>query len=262
MRIARFSVADQIAFGVVEGDPAAAPGSADAAHVTAIDGHPFGPFELSAARFPLGEVRLLAPVVPSKVLGIGKNYADHAREMGGEAPADPVVFLKPSTSVVGPDDNVRLPALSAEVHHEAELAVVIGRLVRELPIERAMEAVLGYTCGNDVTARDLQRSDGQWARAKGFDTFCPLGPWIETELDPGDLAVECRVNGGLRQQGRTRDMLHSVAELVSYASAVMTLLPGDILLTGTPAGVGPIVDGDTVEVRIEGIGTLRNPVVA
>jgi 2-keto-4-pentenoate hydratase/2-oxohepta-3-ene-1,7-dioic acid hydratase in catechol pathway len=262
VRIARFSVADQIAFGVLDGDPDAAPGTPGASHVTAIDGHPFGPFELSAARFPLSDVRLLAPVVPSKVVGVGKNYADHAREMGGEAPADPVVFLKPSTAVIGPGDTVRLPALSAEVHHEAELAVVIGRLVRELPIERAMEAVLGYTCGNDVTARDLQRSDGQWARAKGFDTFCPLGPWIETELDPADVSVECRVNGEIRQQGRTGDMLHSVAELVSYVSAVMTLLPGDVLLTGTPAGVGAIVDTDVVEVTIGGVGTLRNTVAA
>jgi 2-keto-4-pentenoate hydratase/2-oxohepta-3-ene-1,7-dioic acid hydratase in catechol pathway len=193
---------------------------------------------------------------------VGKNYAAHAREMGGEAPADPVVFLKPSTSVVGPDDAVQLPALSAEVHHEAELAVVIGRLVREVPIERALEAVLGYTCGNDVTARDLQRSDGQWTRSKGFDTFCPLGPWVETDLDPSDLLVECRVGGELRQSASTASMLHSVAELVSYVSAVMTLLPGDVLLTGTPEGVGPVVDGDVVEVSVGGVGTLRNRVVA
>ncbi len=259
MRIARFSLPTStpsagsgvIAFGVVDDD-----------HVTAIDGHPFAPFELTGARFPLGEVRLLAPVVPSKVLGIGKNYAAHVREMGGPAPADPVLFLKPSTGVVGPGEPIRLPGLSDRVDHEAELAVVIGRLVRELPVERAMEAVLGYTCANDVTARDLQAADGQWTRAKGFDTFCPLGPWIETELDPGDLLVECRVDGELRQSARTSDLLHGVAELVAYVSSVMTLLPGDVLLTGTPAGVGPLVAGQTVEVSIEGVGVLRNPVVA
>src|SRR5262249_16650069 len=182
-------------------------------------------------------------------------------EMGGEAPADPVLFLKPSTAVVGPDDPVRLPSLSSQVHHEGELAVVIGRLVRELPIERAMEAVLGYTCGNDVTARALQRAAGQWRRAKGFDTFCPLGPWVVTDVDPDDLLLRCSVDGQVRQEARTSDLLHPVAELVSYASAVMTLLPGDVLLTGTPAGVGPIVAGDVVEVTVDGIGTLRNPVV-
>ena len=261
MRIARFSVSGQIAFGVVEG-PDAAAGELAAGTVTAIEGHPFAPFELSTARFPLADVRLLAPVVPSKVVGVGKNYPAHAREMGGDAPQDPVLFLKPSTSVVGPEDAVMLPALSREVHHEAELAVVVGRLVNQVPVERALEAVLGYTCGNDVTARDLQRADGQWARAKGFDSFCPLGPWVETDLDPSDLAVECLVDGQVRQSGRTKDMLHSVAELVAYASAVMTLLPGDVLLTGTPAGVGPLQDGDLVEVRIEGVGTLRNRVAA
>ena len=251
MRIARFLVADQIAFGVVDGD-----------RVTAIAGHPFGPFELASTSFPLDEVRLLAPVVPSKVVGVGRNYAAHVREMGAEPPDAPVLFLKPSTAVVGPGEPVRLPSLSAEVHHEAELAVVVGRLVREVPVERALEAVLGYTCGNDVTARDLQRSDGQWARAKGFDTFCPLGPWVETDLDPTDLAVGCRVGGEVRQAGRTSAMLRGVAELVSYVSAVMTLLPGDVLLTGTPEGVGPVRAGDTVEVTVEGVGTLTNPVVA
>jgi 2-keto-4-pentenoate hydratase/2-oxohepta-3-ene-1,7-dioic acid hydratase in catechol pathway len=255
VRIARFSVADRIVFGVVEGEDGDA-------HVTAIDGHPFGPFELTGARFPLADVRLLAPVVPSKVVAVGKNYAAHVKEMGGEAPENPVLFLKPSTSVVGPDDPIRLPPLSDEVHHEAELAVVVGRLVREVPIERALEAVLGYTCANDVTARDLQRADGQWTRAKGFDTFCPLGPWVVTDLDPGDLLVRCTVDDVVRQEARTSALLHPVAELVSYASAVMTLLPGDVLLTGTPAGVGPIVDGDVVEVTVEGIGTLRNPVVS
>ena len=181
--------------------------------------------------------------------------------MATSPPADPVLFLKPSTSVIGPGDAIALPALSNEVHYEGELAVVIGGIVRRVPVERALDVVFGYTCANDVTARDLQRADGQWARAKGFDTFCPLGPWIETELDPSNLAIECRVDGELRQSGSTSDLLRGVAELIAFASAVMTLLPGDVLLTGTPAGVGPIRAGNRVDVTIEGIGTLSNPVV-
>ncbi len=261
MRIARFSAADQTPrYGVIEGDPTDR--SDSGAVITELAGFPLPPFELGTTRHQLGRVRLLAPVVGSKIVAVGKNYADHVREMGGdEPPADPVLFLKPSTSVIGPGDAIALPALSNEVDHEAELAVVIGGIVRRVPVERALEAVLGYTCANDVTARDLQRSDGQWARAKGFDTFCPLGPWIETELDPSALALECRVNGELRQAGSTSDLLRGVAELIAYASAVMTLLPGDVLLTGTPAGVGPIKAGDRVEVTIEGIGTLSNEVV-
>ena len=258
MRICRFSVADQVAFGVIEGH-------GDQQSVVAMTAHPFGPFELSTARFPLAEVRLLAPILPSKVVGIGKNYADHAREMGAEPPAEPVVFLKPSTSVIGPGDAIALPWQSTEVHHEAELAVVISRLCREVPRERAADVILGYTCANDVTARDLQRADGQWARAKGFDTFCPIGPWIETDLgapDTLDLAVECRVDGVLRQSGRTRDLITNVADLVAHVSAFTTLLPGDVILTGTPAGVGPLADGQTVTVDIEGIGTLSNRVVS
>jgi 2-keto-4-pentenoate hydratase/2-oxohepta-3-ene-1,7-dioic acid hydratase in catechol pathway len=255
VRIARFSVEGTPAFGVVDGSPGEE-------QVTVVDGHPFGGVDLTTLRFPLADVRLLAPVLPSKVVGIGRNYADHAKEMGTEVPDEPVVFLKPSTSVVGPGDPIRYPMLTQELHHEAELVVVIGRLVREVPIQRAMEAVLGYTCGNDITARDLQRTDSQWTRAKGFDGFCPLGPWIETDLDPGDISIECHVNGRLRQSARTSDLLHGIAELVSYVSAVMTLLPGDVILTGTPAGVGPLEVGDTVTVDIEGIGELSNRVVA
>ncbi len=260
MRICRFSVRDgagdgEVAFGVLDGE-------GETASVTAIKGHPFGAFEVSTARFPLGEVRLLSPVLPSKVIAIGKNYAEHAREMGGEPPAEPVVFLKPSTSVIGPGDPIPYPALSQEVHHEAELAVVIGRLCREVPIQRAPEVVLGYTAANDVTARDLQRSDGQWTRSKGFDGFCPLGPWITTDLDASDLAISCSVNGELRQDDRTSALIRGVSELVSYVSAVMTLLPGDVILTGTPAGVGVLEVGDEVSVTIEGVGTLTNPVVA
>ena len=257
MRIARFTAAGQTPrFGVLEGDP-----DGPDATITALAGFPLPPFELTDIRIPLAQVRLLQPVVPSKIVAFGKNYADHVAEMGGPAPDDPVLFLKPSTSAVGPDDEIKLPALTREVHHEAELAVVIGAVVRSVPVERALETVLGYTCANDVTARDLQRADGQWARAKGFDTFCPLGPWIETDLDPTDVLVECRVNGDLRQSASTQVLLHSVAELIAFASAAMTLLPGDVILTGTPAGVGPLVDRDVVEAEIEDIGVLRNPVL-
>lgn len=261
MRIARFSRNDTVSFGVVEGDPQNMT-DLSAMTVTAIVGHPFAPFELSGEPMPLSDVRLLAPVLPSKVIGIGRNYADHAREMGGEAPAEPQMFLKPSTSVVGPGDAIELPALSSEVHHEAELAIVIGRLCREVPVHRAAEVVLGFTCGNDVTARDLQRQDDQWARAKGFDTFCPLGPWIATDIDASDLAVTCEVSGDLRQSGRTSQLLSGVAELIAHVSAAMTLLPGDVILTGTPAGVGPLVPGDSVTVAIEGVGSLTNRVVS
>ena len=224
-------------------------------------GHPFSAFEVSTARFPLREVRLLAPVLPSKVIGIGKNYAEHAREMGGEPPAEPVIFLKPSTSVIGPGDPIPYPALTRELHHEGELAVVIGRLCREVPVQRAHEVVLGLTVGNDVTARDLQRSDAQWTRAKGFDGFCPLGPWIVTDLDPSDLEISCAVGGEVRQHARTSDLMRGVPELICYVSAVMTLLPGDVILTGTPAGVGPMEPGDEVSVTIQGVGTLTNTVV-
>lgn len=257
VRIARFTVADQIAYGVVGGDP----DDPASQTVTAMDGHPFAPFTLTQAVFPLAEVRLLPPVLPSKVIGIGKNYAEHAREMGGEAPATPVMFLKPSTSVIGHGEAVLLPEQSQQVEFEGELAVVVGRLAREVPESRVDDVILGYACANDVTARDLQRSDGQWARAKGFDSFCPLGPWIATDVDARDLLLETRVNGDLRQSGRTSQMVHSVADLVQFVSSVMTLLPGDVILTGTPAGVGALSDDDTVTVSIEGIGSLTNQVV-
>ncbi|NHC13505.1 fumarylacetoacetate hydrolase family protein [Motilibacter deserti] len=259
MRIARFSRGDAVSFGVVNGE-AAQPASLT---ITPIAGHPFAPFQLAGEPVPLSDVRLLAPVLPSKVVGVGKNYADHAREMGGEAPAEPPIFLKPSTAVAGPRDAIVLPPGHGEVHHEAELAVVIGRLCREVPRERAADVILGYTCANDVTDRDLQKKDGQWARAKGFDTFCPLGPWIETDVAPDDdRAVGCTVNGETRQDGRTSDLLMGVADLVALVSAAFTLLPGDVILTGTPAGVGPIVPGDDVAVTIEGVGTLSSRVVA
>ena len=257
MRIARYAVDGDVSFGVVQGPPDADPADLVVAQVA---GHPFAPLEPTGRVDPLPSVRLLAPVLPSKVVCIGKNYADHVAEMGGQAPPAPVMFLKPSTSVVGPGDPVVLPRDSERVDHEAELAVVIGRLCRDVPRERALEVVLGYTCANDVTARDHQAADGQWTRGKGHDTFCPLGPWVETELEPGDLRVRCEVDEVLRQNGRTRDLLHDVPALVEWVSRVMTLLPGDVLLTGTPAGVGPLAAGQVVSVEVEGVGTLSNPV--
>jgi 2-keto-4-pentenoate hydratase/2-oxohepta-3-ene-1,7-dioic acid hydratase in catechol pathway len=272
VRIARFAHGSDVGYGIVEevqpdGAAAAVTGAdADGLVVAELMGHPFGigdeSIRLTGSRYPLPDVRLLAPVLPSKVVAIGKNYADHAREMGGEPPDDPVIFLKPSTAVVGPRDPIIYPAqLSERVDFEGELAVVIGRLCRHVPPERVPEVIFGYTCANDVTARDLQARDGQWARAKGFDTFCPLGPWIETDVDPADLELTTMVNGEIRQNSSTSLLLHDVSALVTYVSAVMTLLPGDVLLTGTPAGVGSLKDGDEVSVTIEGIGTLTNEVV-
>ncbi len=269
MRIARYTSGDGAAFGVVEGDLPAGGGS-DGLTVRRIAEHPFAPFEIVGEPQPLADVRLISPVLPSKVTAIGKNYADHVKEMATVFPTrddePPIIFLKPSTSVVGPNDAVRYPTgVSKEISYEGELAVVIARLCREVPVERAADVILGYTCANDVTARDLQRAEGQWARAKGFDTFCPLGPWIET--DPGsalgqDLAITSTVNGELRQAGRTSQMLRSVAEIIAFITEAMTLLPGDVVLTGTPAGVGLVQPGDEMSVTIENIGTLTNRVVA
>jgi len=250
VRICRVSLDDDLFFGVVEGEA-----------VILMNGHPFGGLEPLGQIVPLTDVRLIAPVLPSKVIAVGRNYAEHAQEMGNEVPAEPMIFLKPSTSVIGPGEPITLPWQSERVDHEAELAVVIGRLCRDVPEDRVDEVVLGYTCANDVTARDLQKTDGQWGRAKGFDSFCPLGPWIETEFDFDDARVVCRVNGKVRQEGSTGQMVRGVRELVAWISSVMTLIPGDVILTGTPAGIGPIHAGETVEVEIDGIGTLSNPVV-
>ena len=218
-------------------------------------------FETLDERVPLSEVNLLAPVIPrSKVVAIGKNYRDHAAEMGGEAPAEPLLFLKPNTSVIGPGDSIVIPKQSSQVDHEGELAIVIGSIAKNVAEADAASVIFGYTVANDVTARDLQKTDGQWARAKGFDTFCPLGPVIETEFDPTGKKIEVRVGGEVRQSGVLDDMVHSIAAIVAYASSVFTLLPGDVILTGTPAGVGPILSGEIVEVEIEGIGVLPNPV--
>ncbi|MCW2908957.1 MAG: 5-carboxymethyl-2-hydroxymuconateDelta-isomerase [Actinomycetia bacterium] len=273
MRIARFAKGGEVAYGVVgeaqaDGAGAARPvaGVAGLSVIAELRGHPFSPgkggVQFTGATFPLDDVRLLAPVLPSKVVAVGRNYADHAREMGGEPPAEPVLFLKPSTAVVGHGDQIAYPVkLTQRVDYEGELAVIIGRLCREVPAAQAAEVIFGYTCANDVTARDLQARDGQWTRAKGFDTFCPLGPWIETDADPADLQLTTEVNGEVRQQARTSQLLYDVPALVEYVSTVMTLLPGDVLLTGTPAGVGSLEEGDEVSVTIENVGSLRNTVV-
>lgn len=260
MRIARFARSGDIAYGIVQGkgeDPALL-------SLAPLTGHPLFDPTPSGEVLPLSSVRLLAPVQPINVVCIGRNYADHVREMGGTAgtSGDPLVFLKPATSVVGPGDPVRLPDGAGQVDHEGELAVVLGRPARDLTRATALAHVWGYTAANDVTARDQQKSDGQWARAKGHDTFCPLGPWIETDLDPADVGVRCSVTGELRQEGRTSDLLHDVPSLLAFVTSFMTLLPGDVVLTGTPAGVGALLPGDEVSVRVEGIGTLTNPVLA
>lgn len=226
-------------------------------------GSPFIAWEPTETVVAWDQARLLAPVIPTKVIAVGRNYEEHATELDNPVPEEPAIFLKPPTSVIGPLQAIRYPEESNNVHHEAELAVVIGKVAKDVKMEDAGQYVLGYTAANDVTARDLQKSDVQWTRGKGFDTFCPLGPAIDTDLDPLEgLQVTCRVNGELRQSGSTSDMIFGVAELIEYVSRVMTLLPGDVILTGTPSGVGPIEVGDRVEVEIEGIGVLVNPVVA
>ncbi len=250
MRIARYSKGGEVGFGVVEGDV-----------VAAIDTHPFGALTFTGERVPLADVRLLPPVLPSKVVAVGRNYAAHAAEFGHQVPSDPVIFLKPSTAVIGPGDPIGYPPGVGRLDFEGELAVVVGRLARDVPREQALDVVLGYTCANDVTARDQQEADGQWTRGKGHDSFCPLGPWIETDLDCADLRLTTTLNGELRQDARTAALRHGVPELIEWVSRVMTLLPGDVLLTGTPEGVGPMQEGDEVAVTVEGIGTLANPVV-
>ncbi len=237
-------------------------GEGDARIAKEIAEHPFGTPTFTGRSWPLADVRLLAPILASKVICVGKNYAAHAAEMGGEAPEDPVIFLKPNTSIAGPGAPIVLPPSSNEVHYEGELAVVIGRPCKDVPAAKAHEVILGYTVANDVTARDQQRHDGQWTRGKGYDTFCPLGPWIETKLDASDLEVTTDVDGEVKQRSRTSLLLHDIPKIIEWVSTVMTLLPGDVILTGTPEGVGPIVDGQTVSVTVEGIGTLTNPVAA
>jgi 2-keto-4-pentenoate hydratase/2-oxohepta-3-ene-1,7-dioic acid hydratase in catechol pathway len=250
VRLVRFRQGDRIATGLYQGE-----------YVLPLRGTFFEDPVPTGEEIPFDAVRLLAPVIPSKIVAVGRNYAEHAEELGNPMPEEPVIFLKPSTSVIGPEDDIPYPEQSARVDHEGELALVVGRFARRVPAEEVAKYVLGYTCANDVTARDLQDRDPTWDRAKGFDGFCPLGPWVETEFDPLDVAVECRVNDDPRQAGRTSQLAFGPAELVEFVSHIMTLLPGDVILTGTPAGVGPMQVGDTVEVEVEGIGILRNRVV-
>jgi 2-keto-4-pentenoate hydratase/2-oxohepta-3-ene-1,7-dioic acid hydratase in catechol pathway len=225
-----------------------------------IGGNVFGRYRRDEAETPLAEVKLLAPSEPSKIVCVGRNYVEHAKELGNEVPKVPLIFLKPPSSIINPDDTVLLPPQSAQVEHEGELVVVIGKRGRHITAANAKKHILGYTIGNDVTARDLQRTDDQWTRAKGFDTFCPFGPWIDTEFDPADSVVTCRVNGQMRQMASTRDMVFNVGMLIAYVSSIMTLESGDLIFTGTPAGVGELKNGDEVVVEIEGLGVLRNAV--
>ena len=266
MRIARFTTGEDPTYGVVTGELDEFGQPAEDSVVVALAGDPlYVGVKLLDEEHRLADVRLLAPVLPrSKVVGIGRNYAAHAAEMGGEVPEEPLMFLKPNTSVVGPGDPIFYPSQTQNLHYEGELAVVIGRICRDVPPEQATDVIHGYTIANDVTARDLQRSDVQFTRAKGFDTFCPLGPWIETDLDPQHFAdgvsVQTHLNGDLKQDGSTSDLIFDIPTLIAYVSSVMTLLPGDVILTGTPEGVGPMNVGDEVEVSIAGLGTLTNKV--
>jgi 2-keto-4-pentenoate hydratase/2-oxohepta-3-ene-1,7-dioic acid hydratase in catechol pathway len=232
----------------------------DGDQVGVISGPLFGAHRRMPVRRPLASVRLLAPCLPGKIVCVGRNYTDHAREHHVEVPEVPLLFLKPPSAVIGPGEEIVLPPQSEQVEYEAELAVIVGRRIRDATADEAMACVFGCTIANDVTARDLQNRDGQWTRAKGFDTFCPIGPWIDTDVSPHDLRILCRVNGQIRQLGSTRDMVFSVPQLIAFISGIMTLEAGDVVLTGTPAGVGKIAAGDMVRVEIDGIGVLENPV--
>ncbi|WP_203135450.1 fumarylacetoacetate hydrolase family protein [Microbacterium sp. JZ31] len=249
MKIARFSHNDTIRYGIL-----------DEADLVVLAGDPmFAGFETTGERVPLADAALLAPVIPrSKVVCVGRNYRDHAAELGNEVPKQPMLFFKPNTSVIGPGDTIVRPPQTKDTQWEGELALVIGRIAKNVTAENALSYVFGYTVANDVTARDLQKPDGQWARAKGFDTFCPLGPAIETDFDVSQGEVITRLNGEVKQQAPFTDMIFDIPSLIEYASAAFTLLPGDVLLTGTPAGVGPFQAGDTIEVEIPGLGILRN----
>ena len=266
MRIARFTTGDDPLFGVVTGELDDYGQPSDDAVIVTLAGDPlYAGVKATQEEHKLSEVRLLAPVLPrSKVVGVGRNYAAHAQELGNDVPDEPLLFLKPNTSVIGPGETIRYPKQTSDLQFEGELAVVIGRICREVPASQATDVIFGYTIGNDVTARDLQRSDVQFTRAKGFDTFCPLGPWIETDLDPqhfvDGVGVQTHLEGDLKQDGNTRDMVFDVPTLIERISSVMTLLPGDVILTGTPDGVGPMQVGDEVEVSIEGLGVLTNKV--
>lgn len=227
-----------------------------------ISGNVFGRYQRKEALTPLSDVKLVHPSEPTKIVCVGRNYVEHAKELGNEVPKVPLIFLKPPSSIISNGEIILLPPQSAQVEHEAELVVVIGKRGRHVTAENAKKIILGYTIGNDVTARDLQKSDGQWTRAKGFDTFCPFGPWIDTDFDPSDAVVTCRVNGQMRQMASTRDMVFNVGVLIAFITSIMTLEPGDLIFTGTPAGVGELKDGDEVSVEIEGLGIIKNKVKA
>jgi 2-keto-4-pentenoate hydratase/2-oxohepta-3-ene-1,7-dioic acid hydratase in catechol pathway len=227
-----------------------------------LEGDLFGEFRRQEAFIPLKSVKLIAPVKPGKIICVGRNYAEHAMEQGVELPEAPLIFLKPPSAIIATHDSIQIPVQSQQVEHEAELVVVIGKQGRWISTENVKDYIFGFTIGNDITARDLQHKDGQWTRAKGFDTFCPLGPWIETDLDPSDTLITCRVNSELRQMASTREMVFTIPQIVAYISSIMTLEPGDVVFTGTPAGIGPLYPGDEIEVEIEGIGVLSNSVIS
>jgi 2-keto-4-pentenoate hydratase/2-oxohepta-3-ene-1,7-dioic acid hydratase in catechol pathway len=249
MKICRYGHLGEERWGVIEGD-----------RVRRLGDEPWAGGLPEGKPVALAEVRLLAPVRPSKVVCVGRNYAAHARELGNEVPKQPLLFLKPPSSVIGPGEAIRCPPQSTDVQHEAELGVVMGRALSRAGAAEARQAIFGWTCVNDVTARDIQREEKQFTRAKGFDTFCPVGPWVDTSLDPAELSVSCRVNGEERQRGSTADLIFDAAALLAFISNVMTLLPGDLVATGTPEGVGRLQPGDWVEVEVSGLGVLRNPV--
>jgi len=252
MRLIRFQAKNEPAqFGWVNND-----------RIGKLVGFPFGEFQRSEATLALDSVVLLAPVLPGKIICVGRNYSEHIKEQNAEVPTTPLLFLKPPSSVIGPSQTIFLPPQSQQVDHEAELAVVIGKRGRWIQPTDASSHIYGYTVGNDVTARDLQRRDGQWTRSKGFDTFCPLGPWIDTEFDPTDAIITCHVNDVLRQMASTRDMIFNIAQIMAFASSIMTLEVGDVIMTGTPAGISPLNPGDVVEAAIDGLGKLRNTVAA
>jgi 2-keto-4-pentenoate hydratase/2-oxohepta-3-ene-1,7-dioic acid hydratase in catechol pathway len=250
MKLVRFETHGRVAHGVLDQDV-----------ISELAGTAYEVLHTTGTKHRLNDVTLLAPCEPSKVVAVGLNYRDHANELGFPIPDNPIIFLKPPTSVIGPGAAIRLPSMSSRVDYEAELGIVIKRQVSCISEREANDCILGFTCANDVTARDLQKIDNQWTRAKGFDTFCPIGPWIKTDLNPADTAVECFVNNERKQSSRTSQLIFPISTLVSFISQVMTLLPGDLIITGTPAGIGPLKAGDEVEVRIEGIGSLKNPVL-
>jgi 2-keto-4-pentenoate hydratase/2-oxohepta-3-ene-1,7-dioic acid hydratase in catechol pathway len=232
--------------------------------ITVITGDPiYQGIQKTAAKLELTKARLLAPVIPrSKIVAVGKNYADHAAEMGGTVPDEPIIFIKPNTTVIGPGDTIVWPEMAPSIDYEAELAIVIGRICKEVPKEKVNDVIFGYTMANDVTSRELQKKDGQWTRAKGFDTFCPLGPWIETEFIPGSQRITTTLNGEVKQNAALSDMIFKVPDIVHFVSSVMTLLPGDVIITGTPAGIGPMPERSVVAISIEGLGQLTNKVSA